>query len=161
MSIDINYFQRNCYSNKMVIVDELAHWLERKYLEWQLEFGRGRIEEFAEYLEISQPYLSLLMSGKRKMIGMKKAFKIAEKTDDYTILDILGYSRPEPKPLPYSSLPPEFVELLKQIDSEILNTLRDRGIEENSPEAEAVAREILEKHGARLISTTKSGNDSN
>lgn len=40
------------------------------------------------------------------------------------------------------------MELLKQIDSEILNTLRDRGIKENSPEAEAIAREILEKHGA-------------
>jgi len=160
MSIGINNSLIYCYSN-VVTQGELAHWLERKFLEWQLEKGRGRIEEFAVYLEISQPYLSLLMSGKRNTLGMKKALRIAEVTNDYTILDILGYSRPEPKPVPFSSLPPEFVKLLEEIDLEIEKTFRERGITEYSAEAESIAREIMEKYGANVISTKKSGNDSN
>lgn len=159
-SIDFNNFPIYCYSINMK-KDELAHWLERKFLEWQLENGRGRIEEFAAYLGISQPYLSLLMSGKRKTLGMKKALKIAEITNDYSLLDILGYSRPESKPVPFSALPPDFVKLLEEIDLEIAKTFRERGITEYSAEAEDVAHEVLSKYGAKLISTTKSGNNSN
>lgn len=42
-------------------------FLERKYLEWQLkEEGRKTIVQFAAYIGVSQPILSMWMSGKKK-----------------------------------------------------------------------------------------------
>ncbi len=159
MSSDFDKLITNCYIVNMNR-GELAAWLERKYLEWMLENGRENIDVFAAYLGISQPYLSLIMTGSRKTIGMKTAVKIANKLNDYSILDLLGYERPL-ESVPFSSLPPEFVKLLEEIDLEIAKTFRDRGITEYSAEAESIAREIMEKYGARVASTMKSGSDSN
>ena len=161
MSSGFDKMITNCY---IVSMDrgELAAWLERKYLEWQLENGRENIDVFANHLGISQPYLSLIMTGTRKSIGMKTALKIARRLNDYSIMDLLGYALPEQRSfIPFDSLPPEFLARLQSIDSEIKNTLRERAITEYSSEAEEVALEILEKYGAKLISTPKSRKSSN
>ena len=136
---------------------ELAAWLEHKYLEWMMKNGRENIDVFAAYLGISQPYLSLIMTGSRKTIGMKTAVKIAKKLNDYSILELLGYDHPQ-ESVPFSSLPPDLIELLQNVDLEIAKTFRERAIDKYSPEAESVAREILEKYGLKSTLTKNSGN---
>jgi len=124
---------------------ELSNWFERVFIQFQVVNGRSSLDRFAEHIGISRGYLSQLLNGTRTTVSRNTAVAICEKLSEYTLLDILGYARPEPKPVPFSSLPPEFVELLKTIDLEIEKTLRERSITEYSPEAEAVAFSILEK----------------
>lgn len=73
---------------------DLQNWFENKYLKWQLENGRATIEDFAKYVGISKSYATLILNGQRKNVSMPTAIQIAQKLNDYTILDILGYARP-------------------------------------------------------------------
>lgn len=66
----------------------VAEYLTKKFLKWQMESGQIKTTtEFAQYLGISQSYLSMLMSGERQNIGADTADKIALKFGDeiYTI----------------------------------------------------------------------------
>jgi len=146
----------NCYINLMT-KGKLSDWFEKAYLQYQIDHGRISLDVFAAHLQISRGYLSQLLNGTKNSMGRHTAVAIAEKLNDYSLLDILGYSRPEPKPVPFSSLPPEFIKLLEEIDLEIAKTFRERGITEYSAEAESIAREIMEKYGARLTDTKNSG----
>lgn len=150
----------NCYILDMG-KGQLADWFERAYIKYQVRHGRSSLERFADHIGISRGYLSQLLNGTRTTVSKNTAIAISDKLNDYSLLDILGYSRPDPKPVPFSSLPPEFIKLLEEIDLEIAKTLRERGITEYSAEAESIAREIMEKYGANVISTTKSGKSSN
>lgn len=131
---------------------KLSDWFERAYIHYQVSNGRSSLDRFAEHIGISRGYLSQLMNGTRTTVSKNTAAAISERLDDYSLMDILGYSRPEPKPLPFSSLPPDLVKLLEEIDREIGQALMDRGITSYTPEAERIAREILEKHGAKFNS---------
>lgn len=137
----------------------LSDWFERAFIQFQVENGRSSLDRFADHIGISRGYLSQLLNGYKTTIAKKTAIQISERLNDYSLLDILGYARPEPKPVPFSSLPPDFIKLLEEIDREIAKTFRERGITEYSEEAEQVAREIMEKYGARVVSTKKSGNE--
>ena len=74
---------------------EFAKWMEKKYLEWQLENGKASISEFADYLGLSQSYVSHIINGVRKTVGLKTVVKIAKKLNDDSIYKILRYEKPE------------------------------------------------------------------
>ncbi len=159
MSTPVNNFPLNWYHLSMKY-PEVSDWFTRAFIKFQNnQSKRVSITEFGEFLGKTQPTISAYLNGTRKP-SYESAKEISLILEDQTILDILGYARSGDL-VPFSSLPPAFLERLKSIDAEILKTLRDRGITEYSAEAEQIASEILEKHGAKLISTPNSGKSSN
>jgi len=130
--------------------------LERKFLEWQMKNGRAPLEAWAKYLELSQPYLSQLMSGKKKKTSLETAMKIARKTGDYSILDVCGYTEPEGVFIP-STLPADLRERLRRALEEISSTIKAMGIDPESDEAAALASEILARHELTTISIRREG----
>lgn len=70
-------------------------FLEKKYLEWQLkEEGRKTIVQFAAYIGVSQPILSMWLSGKKRP-GVDNIKLLAEIFGD-EVYDSLGLPRPNP-----------------------------------------------------------------
>lgn len=107
---------------------KLGKWLETKYLEWQLEEGgRRSMDEFASYLGISRATVSHLIYGKRSP-SPDMAYRLAEKLNDETILDIMGLARTDPQMKElinlYDAVPQE--HKVDAID-EFHKTLTDKG----------------------------------
>lgn len=78
-------------------MDEMTfpEFLEKKYLEWQLkEEGRKTIVQFAAYIGVSQPILSMWLSGKKRP-GVDNIKLLAEIFGD-EVYDSLGLPRPNP-----------------------------------------------------------------
>lgn len=125
----------------------LSQWLLGKFLNWQQEKGRrASITEFAEHLEISQTYASKILSGERNSVSYQIAIKLAEKTGDMSILEILGYNN-EPKNN-NAPLPPGMRDRLEAAFAEIYAQYKAAGITNPaSPEAEAIAIAVMQKHG--------------
>jgi transcriptional regulator with XRE-family HTH domain len=70
-------------------------YIERKYLEWQNNQGKRKsIDDFAVYIGISQPTLSMWMSGKRAP-GIKTINLLADIFGN-EVYDALGLPRPNP-----------------------------------------------------------------
>lgn len=121
----------------------LAKWFERKYLEYQMQHGLMTLKDFAELLEISRPYLSLILSGDRTEIGQQTAVRVAETLGDYSILNILGYDRPAE-----SKLPPGLKSDLDKAVTEISRKYDELGITDfSSPDAVQIAKDILSSFG--------------
>jgi len=125
---------------------ELGKWFERKYLEWQLENGIGSQIDFAAFIGMSRPYLTQILSGKRTTISERAAALAGQRLNDYSIMDICGYTRPEDSMIA-EAYPPEVWERFKAAASEILSEYRARGWDRSSPGAEVLATEIMAKHG--------------
>lgn len=122
----------------------LAEWFEKKYLEWQMTNGRKALDDFAIVLSISRGYLSQLMNGDRRSIGYRSAVKIAKVLDDTTILDILGYDTPEEK-INITGYPN-----MSKMLTEAFDIIRERGIEDDSPEAVKIILETAAKYGVNI-----------
>lgn len=124
--------------------NSLDSWFERRYLEWQLNQGsRKSVQEFADFLGISQPYLTQLMNGNRDGMRPGTAYMIARKLQDYSLLDILGLA------YPVEDIPDVIANPLRKSQEEISNALH--GMDVNTPEARAIAIAILEKHGFKFV----------
>lgn len=136
---------------------DLSKWMEKKYLEWQLKNGKASILEFSEFLSMSQSYVSQIMNSSRETIGMKTAVKIAEKLQDNSILDILGYSKlpSDPNKSPLNSLPPLLQERLLSALDEIERTLKTRSIQPDSKEGLEISISVLKKFGFSINSNSK------
>lgn len=77
-------------------MNELANWLEKKFLEWQLRQGkRISLDEFAGYLGFTRAYISMILNGSRKNLTMSAAYQIGERLNDFSILELLGYPVPD------------------------------------------------------------------
>ena len=90
----------------------LGQWLTQAYLQWQLDQnGIHSQTEFAQYLGISQSFLSMLISGKRNLTDPHIADQIATRLNDFSIYDILEIPRPDPRirelQTIYNALPPD------------------------------------------------------
>ena len=101
---------------------EMANWLMEKYLDWQRDAGELKTAaEFAAYIGVSQPTISMWLSGKREPHG-KNVDKLAAKFGP-EIYDILGLARPDPDLQPllsaYDDMDPEARQsLLRILESE-------------------------------------------
>lgn len=70
-------------------------FLEKKYLEWQLkEEGRKTLVQFAAYIGVSQPILSMWLSGKKRP-GVGN-IKLLADIFGYEVYDALEKDRPNP-----------------------------------------------------------------
>ena len=84
-------------------------YIEKKYLEWQLkEEGRKTIVQFAAYIGVSQPILSMWMNGKKRP-GVDNIKLLAEIFGDdvYDSLDL-------PRPNQYLKLAAEKWEFMSE-----------------------------------------------
>lgn len=74
----------------------LARWLNARFLEWQLQEGeRKNLTQFAEYLGMSQAYLSMCITGVRESVSQEMAERIARRLGD-EIYVLLGKQAPDP-----------------------------------------------------------------
>jgi len=71
-----------------------SSFLERKYLEWQLEVGRKSQAEFARLMGVSRAALTMWMNGTH-LPDMESAKKIASILGS-EVYDVLGYPTPNP-----------------------------------------------------------------
>ena len=133
-------------------MNRLSEWFEKKYLEWQLENGRGSLDEFAKVIKISRGYLSQILNGDKERIGYKSALVISDILNDDSLLEILNYARPETQEDLIDSLPALLRSDLKSALLEIRETFKEREITSSSEEAEALAESILKKHGFKTSS---------
>lgn len=80
----------------MVEDSAIPKFLNRKFLEWQLEGGYSRTQsEFAEYLGVSQSTLNHWMIGRRKP-DYENAMKLSKKLGDEILL-INGFLPADPE----------------------------------------------------------------
>ncbi len=139
----------------MYVKSPLSEWFEKAYIRYQYETGeRASLDVFANFLGISRGYLSQLMNGDKKSVGRNTAIVICQKMNDFTLLDLLGYARPQPSelPIPISSLPPELQDLLRAATVEIEQALKNAGAQADSKEALKISISILKKHGFSIDS---------
>jgi transcriptional regulator with XRE-family HTH domain len=123
---------------------KLADYFEKNYLQYQLKHGRCSQDKYAKLLGFSKGYLNQLLEGKKTTLGYHAALFVARFTEDYEILDILGYDRPV-NPFPS--------RLSSALESARLKII-EAGISGESPEASMIIDEAMKAAGYRLISTT-------
>jgi transcriptional regulator with XRE-family HTH domain len=74
---------------------KFPNYLEQQFLAWQQRNGRRKtLDEFAHYLEISRPLLSMWLKGTRRP-GPKKIEFLVELFGP-EVYDSLGIPRPDP-----------------------------------------------------------------
>lgn len=136
-----------------------ARWLRHAFLIFQDVFlaEHGRlpfVKEWAVVLNVNDKSLSQWMNGTR-LIPQDKAYIICEKTEDYSLLEILDYPMPSSRAVPLESLPPELRERLRDALVEISETIRKRAINTESDMAAELSKDILEKYGFTVNSIEK------
>jgi len=128
----------------------VANWLMKRYLSWQQkEDELKNINEFAEYLGVSQPTLSMWLGGSH-LPSKHSADLLAAKLGP-EIYDLLGLARPDT--IPMDQLPQPVRDRLAAAIYEVNSELESRGLSGASPEAENITMEIFEKHGFRYTYT--------
>jgi hypothetical protein len=126
----------------------ISAYFERNYLEWQKRNGLAPLTAFADFLGMSKSHLSNLINRHRWDVSQEKANLVAERTGDYTILDILGYANP--KAIPASQMPEDLRSRLSAATQEITDAIVGRGLDPDSDEALQLSLAILVKHGFKI-----------
>ncbi|MEN6522337.1 MAG: hypothetical protein ABFD14_01300 [Anaerolineaceae bacterium] len=135
----------------------LREYFEKNWLLYQVHQGRATQDDYAIYLGISHSYLTQLMNGNKNNIGKKTAYRICEKNEDYTLCDILGYSRPGIQVVSVDSLPSDIRDKLVSALTELDSIIRTREIQPDSPEGVALSTSVLQKFGFNITVNDKSG----
>ena len=130
---------------------DVKQWLLNKFIDWQIETNsRGSVRQWADHLGVGSVILNQLMNGTRERASIETIWQIGRKCRDYSICDIVNYPRP------FSTegvLPVEVQSLLESSVFEISKELESKGIAAGTPEAELIAKTILERHGWRMVSS--------
>jgi len=128
---------------------EFKDWINKKFVEWRGETRLG-VTDFANYIGVSQSTMSSWMVGVIPK-APHNVLKLADKYGD-EIYD-LGIPMPES---PLSTFPPGIRRRLRTAQKEIETLLRERNLTGDSPDAERLAIEIMEKHGFKYTETEQS-----
>jgi hypothetical protein len=131
---------------------ELASWLEKKFLDWQMINGRASIVEFAKYLGVSNEYAYQLINGHRAGVSREVALRFAQLLQDFEIFDILGYARPEPQDL-LRDFPPDLRDPILAALSEAKSELVSKGITTDGPAAQEILSIAFKRHGVNFTFT--------
>jgi len=91
--------------------NNVAAFLEKRYLQWQNKVGRKTIAEFAQYLCVNRSLLSQWMNSSA-LPGNENVIKIANKLGP-DIYEILGW----PLPVCYAEQPKKAKSTLISIDN--------------------------------------------
>jgi len=140
-----NYYMGNFYE-----------WFEIEYQKWSRKHGNKSENQFAKMLGISQATVNAWMQRTR---GVPRSKEIIDKLavglgpEVYDVLDLRRPGLDEMAP----DIPPEFRALLVAATRELADTLAENKIDPASPEGEALAVSVMEKHGFKRIATTSPG----
>ena len=75
---------------------EFTNWLEKQYLDWQIEQGgRKSITDFSAHLGFALTTVDQWMNGRRKKISPDNAFRLAQRLG-LEVYDVLGLPCPDP-----------------------------------------------------------------
>jgi transcriptional regulator with XRE-family HTH domain len=130
----------------------LGKWILNKIQEIEIQEGhRLTVTEFGRRVGVSQASISSWQHETR-LPSREAALRVAKALNDYSILDLLGYTRPLEIQLSTSFpqldfLPPELSESLRSALLEIENELSTMGVLPGSKDAEEIAMVILSRHG--------------
>lgn len=131
-----------------------ARKLRRLFLAWQE--GKGGFppaKDFAQYLGINDKTLSALMNA-RNLASHETALQISKKTNDFELMDILGYSRPDGIFIS-ASLPADLQERLRLALGEISATIKAKSLDPESDEAIKLSSDILGKYGLTTVNAIR------
>lgn len=125
---------------------EFKEWFNQQFAEWRGTSRRG-VSDFAEYLGLKQPQVSDWLNGRYKPRG-ENADLLAGKLGP-EVYDALGIRRPTVIP------PSELLEKLpldrrqQFIDAvnEAVKQIQESGFLASSPEAIAIWKDVMVKHG--------------
>jgi transcriptional regulator with XRE-family HTH domain len=123
-------------------------WVNQKYKLWAINKVKGEdtVENFANYIGVSQQLMSFWLNGKR-MPGARTIPLLAKKYGQ-EIYDTLGHPSVE-SDSPFDQLPTPFKERLEAATSEINARYQQEGVnpETDSDGAKAleIAREVFDK----------------
>lgn len=130
-------------------------WITKKYIEWRGDaVGNVRtITDFAEWIGVSQSVMSYWMKKDGKIPRTQKLiYKIADKYPE--VYDILGLTSPS---FFNSKVPSRLMRTLDEALREIGSVIEERNIPIDSPEAEKISKEILERRGFIFKEKDKEG----
>ncbi len=140
MNMEIGY---NWFVNKGLLAD----WFEQHYLDYQKKRGRLTLTAFAQLLKFSRGFLSQLMEGKASNMTYHTAWYVSVVLNDYSLMDILGYERPDLETQrAFALLSPATREALITVLSEI----KLSGSKYDSPESVALILERLNDSGVNV-----------
>jgi len=115
-----------------------SDFLEQQFLAWQQKAGKRKsLEQFAAYLGVSQPLLSLWMSGRRKP-GSENIGLLAELFGP-EIYDALALPRPDPDLQTLSRLWPRLPEATRHAIREQAEKYVTQN-EQSSPQSQSVEK---------------------
>lgn len=127
---------------------EFNDWINLKFYEWRGN-TRNSTVEFSKFLDVKQQTLSAWMNGKYAPKDAINIGKLAEKYPE--VYEVLGVDPPPQN----TNLPPFLRKLLDKTLTEISETIKERKIPLDSPEAEKLTIEILERNGFTVDATAK------
>lgn len=128
-------------------MDDRERWVEfinQAYIEFRGD-TRKTISDFAEWLGLPQAQVSQYMSKNGKLPRNQAVIAKFYKRYGKRVYDVLGFEVPNDSLM----LMPE---PLRSIALEIRDTLAEKNIDPQSPEAGLVMDEIMKKHGYNLSS---------
>ena len=95
--------------SRLMTGSKFADWLEKKYLEWQMERGRASIRKFSAWLGINHALVVQWMNAKTRP-GEKSALLLADKLG-FEVYDALEIPGPNPDEIEliraYRAIPPD------------------------------------------------------
>jgi hypothetical protein len=130
-------------------------WITKKYIEWRGDaVGNARtITDFSEWIGVSQSVMSYWMKRDGKIPRTQKLIsKIAERYPE--VYDVLGLTPPS---LLAGKVPDRLLVTLEGALREIELAIEEHNIPINSPEAEKISKEILERRGFIFKEKDKEG----
>ncbi len=123
---------------------EFSEWMNKKYIAWRGD-SRGTISEFAEFVGVKQQVMSSWMKHGGNAPNASSLAKIASKYGG-EVYTVLGLPHPS-QDISLYLLPPALRAKLEVALAEINSMYDARGFSAESPEAVALALEILGRHG--------------
>lgn len=126
-----------------------GRWFLTKKRELEDRLGHEvSVTEFARYLGVSQASTSFWLSEDRKPSG-EAALEVCKRLGDYSLLDILGYSKPEMPASNYRFLPSDFRDRLESAMHEIYIQLADSDLLDSleSDAARSIAISTMARFG--------------
>ena len=91
-SLNLQISPKDLMEKEIMVKTEFSQYLEKFYLNWQLEYGRASIREFSKWLDINHAMVIQWMNGNGKP-GPKSIPKLSRKLGP-EIYDIFDLPRP-------------------------------------------------------------------
>ena len=124
---------------------EFWEWIEGKFVQWRGP-TRATVQEYADYLGVSQSLLSQWMKKKGKVPRGKKQIDalVSKYPDDKQLYE---FFKNDLENDPFFSLPSDLRKRAITAFEEVGRAIKERGVPLDSEEAEKISNEIMSRFG--------------